>query len=150
MVQITSLKKKFGLKKNFFQKIFGPKKIMVQKHFAPKIFCQRKKFGQKKFGQKNFGSNIYFLPNGDRLQCQHSYQKLRVGGLSNQYPMTFPTRSRPLVSIKVANGSLVQHMVTIPAWVGLGRLTCDYNAISVQLQLQLPTGIELGKNNLIR
>ena len=29
--------------------------------------------------------------------------------------------------------------------LGSGRLTCDYNAISVQLQLQLPTGTELGK-----
>ena len=35
-------------------------------------------------------------------------------------------------------------MGTIPARVGSGRLTCDYNAISVQLQLQLPTGTELG------
>ena len=48
------------------------------------------------------------------------------------------------MSIKVANGSLVQHMGTIPARVGSARLTCDYNAISVQLQLQLPTGTELG------
>ena len=48
------------------------------------------------------------------------------------------------MSIKVANGSLVQHMGTIPSWVGSGLLTCDYNAISVQLQLQLPTGTELG------
>ena len=52
-------------------------------------------------------------------------------------------------SIKVANGSLVQHMGTIPGRVGSGRvgsarLTCDYKAISVQLQLQLPTGTELG------
>ena len=30
--------------------------------------------------------------------------------------------------------------------LGSGRLTCDYNAISVQLQLQLPTGTELGKS----
>ena len=57
------------------------------------------------------------------------------------------------MSIKVANGSLVQHKGTIPARLGSarlgsGRLTCDYNAISVQLQLQLPTGTELG-NNLI-
>ena len=34
-------------------------------------------------------------------------------------------------------------MGTIPARVGSARLTC-YNAISVQLQLQLPTGTELG------
>ena len=54
------------------------------------------------------------------------------------------------MSIKVAKGSIVQHMGTIPARlgsgrVGSGRLTCDYKAISVQLQLQLPTGTELGK-----
>ena len=30
------------------------------------------------------------------------------------------------------------------ARLGSGRLTCDYNAISVQLQLQLPAGTELG------
>ena len=48
------------------------------------------------------------------------------------------------MSIKVANGSLVQHLGTIPGRVGSGRLTCDYSAISVQLQLQLPTGTELG------
>ena len=35
-------------------------------------------------------------------------------------------------------------MRTIPGWVGSGRLTYDYNAISVQLQLELPTGTELG------
>ena len=50
-----------------------------------------------------------------------------------------------LVSIKVANGSIVQHMGTILGRVGPVRLTCDYNVISVQLQLQLPTGTELGK-----
>ena len=77
----------------------------------------------KNWGWKNFPNNVLWLSQ----QC-----------------------SRPLVSIKVANGSLVQHKGTIPAlvisgWVGSGRLTCDYNAISVQLQLQLPTGTELGK-----
>ena len=61
--------------------------------------------------------------------------------------------SRPLVSIKVANGSIMQHMGTIPgrfgsAQVALARLTCDYNAISVQLQLQLPTGTELGNYDI--
>ena len=48
------------------------------------------------------------------------------------------------MSIKVPNGSLVQHLGPIPGRLGSGRLTCDYNAISVQLQLQLPTGTELG------
>ena len=46
-------------------------------------------------------------------------------------------------------------MGTIPARVGsarLGsaRLTCDYNAISVQLQLQLPTGTELGNIKMVQ
>ena len=33
-------------------------------------------------------------------------------------------------------------------WVGSARLTCDYKAISVQLQLQLPTGTELGNKKV--
>ena len=33
-------------------------------------------------------------------------------------------------------------------WVGSARLTCDYKAISVQLQLQLSTGTELGNMSL--
>ena len=124
---------------------------MVQKHFAPKIFCQRKKFGQKKFGQKNFGSNIYFLPNGDRLQCQHSYQKLRVGGLSNQCPMTFPTMIQASSIYKSCKWKLsaAYGNYSGSARVGSARLTCDYNAISVQLQLQLPTGTELGNNGFL-
>ena len=49
----------------------------------------------------------------------------------------------------------MQHIETIPGRLGSGRLgsgrlTCDYNAISVQLQLQLPTGTELGnRRNII-
>ena len=31
-------------------------------------------------------------------------------------------------------------------WLGSAWLTCDYKAISVQLQLQLPTGTELGNS----
>ena len=55
------------------------------------------------------------------------------------------------MSIKVAIGCIVNHMGTIAgrlgsARVGSGRLTCDYKAISVQLQLQLPTGTELGNS----
>ena len=48
---------------------------------------------------------------------------------------------------------------TIPGWLELGRLssarvgsarlTCDYKAISVQLQLQLPTGTELSNKKLL-
>ena len=56
---------------------------------------------------------------------------------------------RPLVPLKVAKPSLELHLETIPVGVGWGRVgwvwsNSDYNAISVQLQLQLPTGIELG------
>ena len=53
----------------------------------------------------------------------------------------------PLVILKVAKSSLDLHLGTI-----LGRVSCwvgsnsDYKAISVQLQLQMPTGTELGKN----
>ena len=40
-------------------------------------------------------------------------------------------------------------MGTIPVRLGPVRLTCDYNAILVQLQLQLPTGTELGKKSAL-
>ena len=49
--------------------------------------------------------------------------------------------------LKVAKASLVLHIGTIPVgsgWVGPGRSNSDYKAISVQLQLQLPAGTELG------
>ena len=52
------------------------------------------------------------------------------------------------VFLKVSNGSIAQHMGTIQAWSGPAPSTCDYNAISVPLQLQLPTGTELGNNIL--
>ena len=51
------------------------------------------------------------------------------------------------MSITVAKGSILLHMGTIPGRLGSVRLTCDYKAISVQLQLQLPTGTELGNKN---
>ena len=38
----------------------------------------------------------------------------------------------------------MRHMGTITGRLGSGRLTCDNNATLVQLQLQLPTGTELG------
>ena len=76
------------------QKIFGPRKIVVQKLFGPKKFCF-----------KNF-----FLPNGDRLQHQRSSQKLGVEELSDNVLRLSKKCSRPLVSIKVANRSIVQHM----------------------------------------
>ena len=49
--------------------------------------------------------------------------------------------------LKVAKASLVLHIGTIPVGsvrVGPGRSNSDYKAISVQMQLQLPTGTELG------
>ena len=76
------------------QKIFGPRKIVVQKLFGPKKFCFK----------------IFFLPNGDRLQHQRSSQKLGVEELSDNVLRLSKKCSRPLVSIKVANRSIVQHM----------------------------------------
>ena len=43
--------------------------------------------------------------------------------------------------------SLELHLGTIPSGVGWGRSNTDYKAISVQLQMQLPTGTELGNKN---
>ena len=55
--------------------------------------------------------------------------------------------------LKVAKASLVLHIGTIPVRsgpVGPGRSNSDYKAISVQLQLQLPAGTELGKKLHLR
>ena len=38
-----------------------------------------------------------------------------------------------------------KHCAAYGNYSGPARLRCDYNVISVQLQLQLPTGTELGK-----
>ena len=70
------------------------KKIVV-----PKITCYKKILFQ-----------IFFLPNGDRLQHQRSSQKLGVEELSDNVLRLSKKCSRPLVSIKVANRSIVQHM----------------------------------------
>ena len=56
---------------------------------------------------------------------------------------------RPLVHLKLAKASLELHLGTIPGRVGsvgVGSVgsNSDYKAISVQLQLQLPAGTELG------
>ena len=50
--------------------------------------------------------------------------------------------------LKVAIGSIAQHKGTDPAWSGPARSTCDYNAISVPLQLLVPTGTDFGNNIL--
>ena len=67
---------------------------------------------------------------------------------------------RPLVPKKVEIVSLALQKETIPGrvvplliWavpllIWSARLTSDYKAISVQLQLQLPTGTELGNEHL--
>ena len=52
--------------------------------------------------------------------------------------------SKPLVPLKVENGSLLLHLVTIPGRVGSGWLTSYYKADSVKLQMQLHTGTEQG------
>ena len=57
---------------------------------------------------------------------------------------------RHLVPLNVAKVSLELHFRTIPCrvnWAGFGWVgsNCDHKAISVQLQLQLPAGTELGK-----
>ena len=41
----------------------------------------------------------------------------------------------------------MQHMRPVPGRRGSAWLTYVYNAISVQFQLQLPTGTELGNRN---
>ena len=56
----------------------------------------------------------------------------------------------PLVPLKVAKSSLELHLGTILVevdwgWVGWGGSNSDYKVISVQLQLQLSAGTELGK-----
>ena len=56
---------------------------------------------------------------------------------------------RLLVPSKIAKANLELHLGTILGRVGSGgvgsvRSNRDYKAISVQLQLQLPTGTELG------
>ena len=67
-------------------------------------------------------------------------------GLGNGYNLTWP-----MVPLEVVIASLELNLGTIPGRVGsvlVGsvRSNSDYKAISVQLQLQLPAGTELGKN----
>ena len=56
---------------------------------------------------------------------------------------------RHLVSLKVTKASLELHLGTIPGGVGWVGSNSDYKAISVQLQLQLPIGTELGNMRII-
>ena len=74
----------------------------------------------------------------------------KVEGIAKKCPMTFPTMFQ---ASSVYKSCKWKHSATYGNYSGLGRLgsaqvgsarlTCDYNAISVQLQLQLPTGTEL-------
>ena len=80
-------------------------KKIGQKKCWSKNFLVREKLWSKKIFFQNF-----FLPNGDRLQHQRSSQKLGVEKLSDNVLRLSKKCSRPLVSIKVANRSIVQHM----------------------------------------
>ena len=82
------------------------------------------------------------MGNGHRLQRQRSCQKL---GSEKQCPMSFPTMFQASSVYKSCKLKLsaAYGNYSGSARLGSGRLTCDYNAISVQLQLQLPTGTEL-------
>ena len=86
------------------------KKIQVKKNFGPKNFWSEKNCGPKTFWSKKILFQNFFLPNGDRLQHQRSSQKLGVEELSDNVLRLSKKCSRPLVSIKVANRSIVQHM----------------------------------------
>ena len=82
------------------------------------------------------------MGNGHRMQRQRSCQKLG----SEQCPMSFPTMFQASSVYKSCKWKLsaAYGNYSGSGRVGSARLTCDYNAISVQLQLQLPTGTELG------
>ena len=76
--------------------------------------------------------------------------------MSGTYDSSVFISLRPLVTEKVGKASLALQNETIPGqvvplliWavpllIWSARLTSDYKAISVQLQLQLPIGTELG------
>ena len=100
------------------QKSLCPKKILGNKFLDPKKILVPKNFEPEKI----LGPQKYWVP-----------------GLLQQCSMS-------LVTLKVANGSIAQHMGTILARSGPARSTCDYNAL---LQLPLPTGKELGNNILL-
>ena len=64
--------------------------------------------------------------------------------------MTFPIMFQASSAYKSCER---KHSVAYGNYSGSARhgsawLTCDYKAISVQLQLQLPTGTELGNNGI--
>ena len=94
---------------------------------------------------------------GNPLQCQCSCQKFSLEGLSQECPMTFPTM---FPASSVFKSCKRKHSAAFGNYSGSGRLgsgrlgsarlTCDYKAISVQLQLQLPTGTELGNGNKLK
>ena len=146
------VKKKFDQKKFQSEKKIWSKKIMVQniliqKNLVQKFFVPRNILVRKKIlVQKDFVSQIYFLPYGNQLQRQRSCQKLGVEKLSKRCPMTFLTMLQTSSVYKSCKWKLSAASGTYSgsARLGSARLTCKYNAISVQLQLQLPTGTELG------
>ena len=141
-------------------KNFRSKKIMSQKNLGPKKSLVPKKSGSKNFSSKIFWNQKYSgFELGHKLQCWRSGQKL---GLSQQCPMTFPTifqasslyRSCKL-NHRAACGNYSGPAMPLLIWaapllIWSARLTCDYNAISVQLQLQLPTGTQLGNSSSLK
>ena len=74
---------------------------------------------------------------GDRQQCRCLCQKFGVEGISKM-SMTLP------ITFQANQSCKRKHSTEYWNYSGSARLTCDYKAISVQLQLQLPTGTELG------
>ena len=68
--------------------------------------------------------------------------------LKMSHDMTFPTMIQACNVFKSCKRkhSIAYGNYSGSAQVGSGRLTCDYKSISVQLQLQLPTGTELGNS----
>ena len=57
---------------------------------------------------------------------------------------------RPLVPLKLSKCSIELHLGTIPGRVGWVGSNSDYTAISVQLQLQLNAGTELGNRSIVQ
>ena len=108
MSKKIKVKKNVGSKKNLGPKMLVPKKFWVQKIFGPEKFVGPKKFVCKKIFPKNFTSKKILGP-----------RKLWVLKMSYD----FHNNVLSLQSLKVASGSILQHMGTIPGRLRSGRLT---------------------------
>jgi len=133
------------------QKNFWPKKKLVQKNFVPKFFWSKQNFWLKHiFGPKQFLTKISFGPKKFVVRKSFGPKIVLVQTALGGSDLVSQHCSRPLLSLEIAAGSKVYYLEPIPGWVrsarvGSARLTSDNNAISVRLQLQFPTGTELGK-----